>query len=250
MCVYSLDHHRVDGYVVCVLTWPSQCWCLCEDVCTHLTTTVFMSRRGVYSQLTTTRVDVCVRYVYWLDLHSTDVNVRCVNSIDQHSVDVYVSCSVLNWPPQVLMSVSGVRLLTWQPPVLIAIQGVCTHLTITVLMCMWGMSTHFTTTCVDAYVRCVYSLDQHSIVVYVRCVSSLNHHSVDVCVRCVSTHLTTVSVDGYTRCVYIDVYVRCVYSLKHQCSSSPSTFTSCIFGAHHFGWDFCVCDHFLIQPLR
>ena len=23
-----------------------------------------------------------------------------------------------------------------------------------------------------------------------------------------------------------------------------------IFGVHHFGWDFCVCGHFLIQPLR
>ena len=30
--------------------------------------------------------------------------------------------------------------------------------------------------------------------------------------------------------------------------SSSSAFPSCISGVHHFRWDFCICDHFVIQP--
>ena len=33
-------------------------------------------------------------------------------------------------------------------------------------------------------------------------------------------------------------------------SSSSSAFPSFVSGLHHFGWDFCVCDRFLIQSLR
>ena len=33
-------------------------------------------------------------------------------------------------------------------------------------------------------------------------------------------------------------------------SSSSSVFPSYISGVHHFGWHFCVCDRFLIHPLR
>ena len=33
-----------------------------------------------------------------------------------------------------------------------------------------------------------------------------------------------------------------------QVSSSPAVFSSYISEVHHFWWDFCICDCFLIQP--
>ena len=39
-------------------------------------------------------------------------------------------------------------------------------------------------------------------------------------------------------------------SFKKCTSSSSSVFPSYISGVHHFGWDFCVCGRFLVQPLK
>ena len=48
----------------------------------------------------------------------------------------------------------------------------------------------------------------------------------------------------------LQIFASSLMHLINVSSSSPSKFHSYISGVHHFGWDFCVCNCCLIQPLR
>ena len=54
-----------------------------------------------------------------------------------------------------------------------------------------------------------------------------------------------------THCALVIMNMIMMRIVFHTLSCiSSSVFISYISGVHHFWWDFCVCDHFLIQVLK
>ena len=233
-CVYSQDHHK--------------CWCLCEVCVLTWPPQVLMSMWSMCTHLTTTSVDVYVKYVYSLDHHLCWCLCKvcvltwpppvlmykqgvCLLTWPTQCWCLYEVC-VLKWPPPVLMSLWSVctHLITtsvdvyerWPPPVLMFKHGVCLLTWPTqcrclcevcvlkwpplVLMSMWSVCTHLTTTSVDVYERYVYLIT-----------------TVLMAMRGVCTHRTTTDANVYVKYEYsldqhsVEVYVRCAYSLYHQC---------------------------------